>query len=196
MSRQMMLVGTLVLCLVIGGPTWAGTYTLDAEGIPLGTHTAYDITTPLGHVYFTGEIQSISSDVDLTAAGSTGQIFDTPGTNDWATLDFGFDVASLTLIYGGNGGSIDIYAYESGGAVLDSFHQDHTEDGYPAGPITLSGNNIRKLSWADLDLYWGTYAPLDNVEVTSSNGAVPELPPVCLAALGLLPLGLKLRRRK
>ena len=107
-----------------------------------------------------------------------------------------FDVASLTLIYGGNGGSIDIYAYESGGAVLDSFHQDHTEDGYPAGPITLSGNNIRKLSWADLDLYWGTYAPLDNVEVTSSNGAVPELPPVCLAALGLLPLGLKLRRRK
>ena len=29
----------------------------------------------------------------------------------------------------------------------------------------------------------------------ASSGAVPELPPACLAALGLVPLGLKLRRR-
>ena len=43
---------------------------------------------------------------------------------------------------------------------------------------------------------WGgpsIYHYADNLSVRP--GAVPELPPVCLAALGLIPLGLKLRRR-
>ena len=42
-------------------------------------------------------------------------------SGSWAKLSFGFDVASITFIYGGNAGRIYAEARNVGGGVVDSF---------------------------------------------------------------------------
>ncbi len=134
-----------------------------ATGSALGTTP---LVTPLGTVTFSGEFSS-GSDPDLTAAGSTGNVFDIDNGSQQATLFFDFDVASFTFLYGGNIGHIDIRGRDINNVVVASFFQADTNAGQPAGPITLTGTAMRSLFWTDTT---GSFAPLDNIQVSN----VPE----------------------
>jgi len=67
---------------------------------------------------------------------------------------------------------------------------------YPTGNTELQVDGVwaasHGVTQALYDDWWFDFTEL----TTSSSSAVPELPPFALAALGLIPLGLKLRRRK
>jgi hypothetical protein len=79
-----------------------------------------------------------------------------------AELSFDFDVTSITFIYGGNFGEITVTAFNSGGGIVDQFFQASTGTGEPAGPVTIAGEGIRRLHWADPS---GSFAPLDNIKI-------------------------------
>ena len=124
------------------------------------------LITPFGTVTFVGEFQPANSDPEFIAAGAGGNAFDINNTST-AKLTFSFDVASITFIYGGNNGVIDVRARNINGDTIASFFQADTYSGQPAGPITLSGVGIRSLFWTDPGQ---GFAPLDNLQVT----VVPE----------------------
>lgn len=185
----------------------APTFVLDADTPATGSGL---VSTPLflapyGTITFVGgEILNVISDPDLIAAGATGGIFDIRGPMDnpvgdqTAELFFDFDVSSLTFIYGGNDGNIKIEAQDALGNWVDKFEQADTTNGWPAGPITLSGSGIRSLYWTDtyvtplglkMDL-----AALDNIVVTVSS-VIPSPGAVVLAGIGVSFVGW-LRKRK
>jgi hypothetical protein len=171
-------VGALFVALAT--PLSAASIYLDGDspstGSLLGTTP---LVTPLGTVTFTGEFNSTpSSDAEFVAAGSTGNIFDVPNTSGAATLFFNFDVASITFIYGGNTGPIQVEARNSSNVAVALFYQADTDVGQPAGPVTLTGTGIRSLWWDDTE--GGFYAPLDNILISN----VPEPTPLMLAIFG------------
>lgn len=159
-----------------------------ATGSDLGTSP---LVTSEGTVTFTGEFRDAGSDPDFIAAGAAGNALDIDDGLSAATLAFDFDVLSISFIYGGNIGSILVEARDIGGVVIDSFFQASTDDGQPAGPITLSGTGIRSLYWEDPG---NTYAPLDNLEITTADASVPEPSTWLLLSAGLGFLALKRRR--
>jgi len=180
------------------GPTT--TFTLDADTPATGSNL---VTTPLstayGNITFIGELKPADWDVDLIAAGASGDAFDilnptAPSNAQTAELFFGFDVLSLAFVYGGNLGEIRIEARDEYGTVIDSFYQADTGDGQPAGPIFLldDGSGIRSLYWEDKvpDM---SYAALDNIAVTV--GIIPSPGAVVLAGIGVSFVGW-LRKRK
>jgi len=161
-----------------------------ATGSLLGTTP---LVTAYGDITFDGEIVIGVHDPefgDARASGSTFDILgpdDTPAGDQTAELFFDFDVISLEFIYGGNAGNIYIEARDYLGGVVASFSQGSTGHLQPAGPITLSGPDIRSLYWTDT-IAEQDYAPLDNIIVT-----VPGPATILLLALGSLAL---LRRRQ
>jgi hypothetical protein len=163
--------------------------TLDGDTPDTGSNLlTMPLTTPYGDITFVGEFKYGSSDPEFTAAGASGNTFNIlePGDQS-AELFFDFDVESITFIYGGNIGDINVIARDIYGGVVDSFYQASTYDGQPAGPTTLSGSGIRSLYWTDTQSSTG-YAALDNIIIT-----IPEPATVCLLGLGSLVF---LRRRK
>ncbi|REK15726.1 MAG: PEP-CTERM sorting domain-containing protein [Planctomycetota bacterium] len=181
----------LLLALAILAPTAVSTAQgmtifLDADTVATGgTLDVAPLSTPFGDISFVGEVRP-TADADLVAAGSTGNVFDVDNT-ETATMLFSFDVESITFIYGGNDGVMDIEARDINDQVVDFFFQASTGDLQPAGPVTLSGGGIRKLFWHDPGF---NFAPIDNLTIE-----VPEPAAIVLAALGLVALGWVRRRR-
>lgn len=148
--------------------------------------------SPLVTVTFGGEFFTAGcTDDDFIAAGAAGNCFDIDGSST-ATMTFDFDVESITLIYGGNNGVMDISAFDAGAVLVDSFFQASTGNGQPAGPITLSGGGIRSLFWQDPGF---GYSAIDNITITTADVPVPAALPLLAGALGLLGLLGFMRRR-
>jgi hypothetical protein len=126
------------------------------------------LLTPLGTIDFVGEVWAVS-DGDMLTAGAAGNGFDIVGANRDATMTFGFDVTSVTFLYGGNIGQITVEARDAAGNVLDVFFQADTGTGQPAGPETLMGVGIRSLYWADPS---GNYAILDNITIDTAGAGI------------------------
>ncbi|MCH7556865.1 MAG: hypothetical protein IIB56_05340 [Planctomycetes bacterium] len=118
-----------------------------------------------GTITFDGEIYDDGGDPDFISAGASGNTFDVPDLGNGAKLSFDFDVDSVEFIYGGNAGNITVEAKDKVGAVIDSFSQANTNDGEPAGPITLSGSGIRSLHWKTTSNF-NKFAALDNIVLT------------------------------
>ena len=179
----------IVLCFltvsVSAGPILL--VTLDADSPTTGS--LFVTPTSEGDITFEGTYIAASTDPDLVGVGSTGNTFDIYSEEvPWARLTFDFDVCSLAnFVYGGNLGDIEIIAYDASNNVVDSFYQADTHEGYPAGPITLSGTGIRSLYWTDIKTTYTGYAALDNIEVY-----IPE--PATMMLLGLGSLMLRKRR--
>jgi hypothetical protein len=126
------------------------------------------LVTPLGTITFLGEVR-LTSDPELAAAGSVGNVFDIIAPNSDALMSFDFDVSSITFIYGGNTGGILLEARDAAGAVVDSFFQASTNTGQPAGPETLMGVGIRALYWVDPG---ANFAAIDNVTIDTAGGGL------------------------
>lgn len=199
----------MILCLALGlsmtlaAPSFAAlTLNLDGSELATGVYTSGSpgvISTSLygsNNILFVGEIYTPSiGDADLTAAGSSGKVFDVVNTGGWSSLTFDFDpkyvVTEITFIYGGNDFTIDIEALDGSATVLDSLSAS-TINGASAGPATLyagNGNSIKTLQWRDPDNY--AFAALDNIslEVIPAPGAI------LLGSIGVGFVGWLRRRR-
>lgn len=175
-----------IACSLVSGAT-AATILLDADTPATGSNLdVAPLVTPYGTITFDAEVRP-TADPDLVAAGSTGNVFDVNNT-ETATMLFDFDVESITFLYGGNDGVMDIRAFDINDLLVDSFFQGNTGDGQLAGPVTLSGGGIRKLFWQDPGL---NFAAIDNLVIE-----IPEPSALSLAAVGLAALLVAIRRRQ
>jgi len=140
-------------------------------------------------VSFSGEINNLT-DPDLTAAGSTGNVFDILNSTSEAIMSFSFDVSSISFIFGGNSGIFDIAARDILGNIVDSFYTNTTGNGAFAGPVTLSGAGIRSLYWTDPGF---NFAAIDNVSITVAS--VPAPASLALILLGLAGIGFSRKKK-
>ncbi len=167
----------------------AAMITLDADSAATGSNLQTSpLETALGTISFVGEIRDRDGDEEFLAAGALGDVFDIGGTanGSWAQLSFSFDVSSISFIYGGNYGSINLLARDISGVTVDSFYQSSTYSGQSAGPVTLSGVGIRSLYWEDPG---NEFAALDNIVIDDGGSApVPEPSTILLMGAGLLGL--------
>tara|TARA_R110002072_G_scaffold240584_2_gene399140 strand:- start:53 stop:610 length:558 start_codon:yes stop_codon:yes gene_type:complete len=131
-------------------------------GSELGTSF---LITEFGSIAYTGELLE-TNDIDLINAGSEGNVFDIVWSSHPAFFLFDFDVESITFIYGGNSGGFMADVRDQNGFVIDSFFQANTDDGFPAGAVTLSGTGIRGFYWNDTDGGGLTHAAVDNIQIT------------------------------
>jgi hypothetical protein len=169
-------------------PTNGAPIFLDADTPATGsTLGSQPLATPLGTITFAGQIRDRGADPEFNAAGALGNVFDIADVSSTATMTFGFDVQSITFIYGGNAGVFDMVARNANNVVVASFFQASTDVGQAAGPVTLSGAEIRSIRWQDPNR---SFAPIDNVTIVG----VPEPSTLALGALALA--GTLIRRRK
>ena len=199
----------IVFCIAVGlsltlaAPSFAAmTLDLNADSLTTGTYSSTSpliIPTPFGNVEFVGQIyDSTGNDAEFIAAGASGKVFDvgdyTIGKTASLTFDFDpkYEVRDVTFIYGGNVAKITVLAMDSSATVLDSLVNAPTDNGDPAGPVTLYagfGNSIAKLQWVDTDGL--KFAALDNIalEVIPAPGAI------LLGSIGVGFVGWLRRRR-
>jgi hypothetical protein len=171
------------LLALLALPAQAATLTIDGDTAATGlTLSTGNWLSPLGTVTFGAEFGNGCPDDELVTAGASGNCVDIDGSAT-ATMTFDFDVESITFIYGGNSGGIDISAFDVGAVLVDSFFQASTGIGEPAGPVTLSGGGIRSLFWQDPGK---SFAAIDNITITTADVPVPAALPLLAGALGLL----------
>jgi len=155
-------------CTALTAPAQTSVY-LDADTPTTGSLLqTQPLVTALGTITFLGEVR-VTSDPELAAAGSVGNVFDIIAPNADALMSFDFDVSSITFIYGGNTGGILVEARDAAGAVVDSFFQASTNTGAPAGPETLMGVGIRALYWEDPGF---NFAALDNITLDTVGSGI------------------------
>jgi len=132
------------------------------------------LVLPFGTVTFAGAFRNDPNDPEFIAAGASNNIFNVNGTLTLpkSSLTFDFDVKSITFVYGGNAGNINVQAKDINNVVVASFVQADTGPGQPAGPVTLSATAIRSLVWTDT---FGRFAPLDNIQLLTSTLGNPSL---------------------
>jgi hypothetical protein len=191
MMKKMIMICAVVGLSFVTTSFGAPTILLDADtpatGSLLGTQP---LVTPFGTITFDGEIRDRNADPEFNAAGALGDVFDIDSPMQTAKLSFGFNVQSLTFIYGGNVGSILVEARDAFGAVVDSFFQADTYGGQPAGPVTLSGLGIRSLYWEDTTPGM-SFAALDNITISP----IPAPGAIVLGGIGVGIIGWLRRRR-
>jgi hypothetical protein len=192
-----MLIFFLLSLVLLAGRAAAATITLDFDTEATGLSIIGNpLVTSLGVITATNaELVIFTSDPEFNAAGASGNKIDIfAGTP--AVLSFSFDAASISLIYGGNGGGILIEVLDSSNFVIDSFLQADTHAGQPAGPITLSGAGIRALRWRDTNS-GSAFAALDNIAISDGvTNPVPEPSAVLLIGSGLAALVYTRRGRR
>ncbi len=155
-------------CTALTAPAQTSVY-LDADTPTTGSLLqTQPLVTAFGTITFLGEVR-VTSDPELAAAGSVGNVFDIIPPNADALMSFDFDVSSITFIYGGNTGGILVEARDAAGAVVDSFFQASTNTGAPAGPETLMGVGIRALYWVDPGF---NFAALDNITLDTVGSGI------------------------
>ena len=185
---------TCMLMLVLNvGMAKSGEITLDFDTPATGSEiVSTPLVTPFGIISAVDVELNSPSDPEFIAAGASGNVIDHLG--GVSSLLFDFDVDSIQLIYGGNGGNITIQTRNAFGDILDSFFQADTDSGQPAGPITLNGPAIRKLEWFESS---GSFAVLDNIQITTGDSGVPEPSTIVLLLTGGVGLiGYSWRRKK
>ncbi|MFM9996726.1 MAG: S8 family serine peptidase [Phycisphaerales bacterium] len=142
------------------------TICLDADTPATGSTLPGVLSTFFGPVGFAGELVAFAtSDPEFFAAGALGNQFDFSAVVPTAELSFGFTAETVTFIYGGNSGGIEVEALNAANAIVASFTQADTFAGQPAGPVTLAAPGIRKLRWRDPA--GGAFAGLDNICIRS-----------------------------
>jgi hypothetical protein len=183
MNIKMLKMAFAGVVLGVSGFANAGLIFLDADTVSTGSALeSSPLITSLGAVNFLGEIRGTTDD-DLIAAGSVGNVFDIDGTSN-ALFTFDFDVTSITFIFGGNSGVFNMIAKDMLGNTVDSFFTNDTGTGASAGPITLTGVGIRSLFWEDPG---NSFAAIDNVWITDES-EVPEPSTLVIFALGIMGL--------
>ncbi len=169
--RYPAIISTVLLSLVLiltAMNTQAAAIILNADTAETGgALDFFPLVTHHGTITFAGEIRDVGNDMDFIAAGAQGFVFDIDDTESSATLSFDFDVSAINFIYGGNDGVFGISALNIDGTIVDSFFQDDTGSGQPAGPITLSGVGIREIVWKDDSGAIGDFAPIDNITIST-----------------------------
>ena len=179
---------SIVLCVALACSSIASGYDLYLDGDTPETGSELGssfLITGYGGIAYSGEML-VTNDIDLINAGSEGNVFDIIWSSHPAFFLFDFEVQSITFLYGGNHGGFMADVRDADGFVIDSFFQSNTDDGYAAGPVTLSGSGIRGFFWNDTDGGGLTHAAVDNV------GIVVPGP----ASLSLLMLGGLMGRRR
>lgn len=135
------------------------------KGSNLGT---LQLLSPLGVTSAACSI-GVNADDEMIALGARGADFRGLGVPPEGEIRFNFNVNTIEFLYGGNLGNFNAQAINENGVVVDSFTQADTGNGQPAGPLILSGTNIRRLTWADSGAS-STYVSLDNIRI---NGVTP-----------------------
>lgn len=156
--------------LFVSSQTFAASIFLDADTVATGSElNVSPLMTAFGQINFAGEIRATTSDDDFVAAGSLGNVFDIDNATDEAEFLFGFDVSSISFIFGGNSGVFNVFAFDISNNIVDSLLTT-TGDGDSAGPITLVGNGIRRLLIQDPG---NNFAAIDNVNIEVSAVPLP-----------------------
>lgn len=189
--RRALMLLVVAAAFLSAPPAHAVTIFLDADTPATGSNLdVLPLVTAAGTITFgnPGEIENFT-DPEFTAAGASGNHFNIDDAAG-ALMMFDFDVLSISLIYGGNGGVFDIEARDFGGAVVDSFFQASTGPGESAGPITLNGPGIRSIFWVDPGF---NFSAIDNVSIEAQ---VPEPSTLALLGLALGAVGFGARRRR
>ena len=153
-----------------------------ATGANLGSSP---LVTPEGTITFTGDFRTAGNcpDNEFIAAGASGGCLN--GGNG-GVLSFDFLASAFEFIYGGNGGNITVTAFNLQNGIVDTFFQASTASGQLAGPVTLSGQGISRITWNDT---LGTYAVLDNISIRTSS--IPEPSTLAIFVLGMMSLTLR-----
>jgi len=198
-------VGQLVLLLsavvvALGGSASAAL--LDFEGFAVG-----DLVSGIG----------VFSDLYLTSGSNpiyvTGYVPGPPlsGSRTINPEPYSLPLRADFLISGVDAVSVDmgdydidedplyLQAYNSSNVLLDedTYLLPWWVDGGATMNVASGPGDIAYVVFGSGGVYPGSVYTDNFAYNARPSGAVPELPPVCLAALGLLPLGLlKLRRRK
>jgi hypothetical protein len=139
-----------------------------------------------------GSITARNVDSFTTVMGTGNALEYREPVDGFATLEFDFDVRRITLIYTGNvTGVFNAIVRDAKDNIVDSFFNPDTGGQLIWGPITLSGNGIRKFEFADAP-DGALLAAVDNVEIS----LVPEPANWQLSVWGIVGLaGIMSRRR-
>lgn len=120
-------------------------------------------------------------DIDMVNAGSVGnhlvsEIYGSASERRFyggSGFNFDFAVDSISFLYGSGVGDFYADVRDESGNIIDSFYQADAGLGQPAGPVTLTGNNIWSFHFYDPGDY-SNLAMIDNVLITTSATVVPE----------------------
>lgn len=120
-----------------------------------------------------------TGDSDMVDAGSVGNhlVSETYGDSTQRSLNegsgfvFNFDVDSVSFLYGSGAGPFYADVRDESGNIIDSFYQADAGAGQPAGPITLSGSNIRSFHFYDPSSS-SNLAMIDNILITTSASPI------------------------
>ena len=210
MSRRMFGMYGLVVCLAVVSATVAQAAIVDFEGLPhaslTGIYANYaGVTwgTSTTRTTYSGNLPwwADSNSSYSTPHSGANYVYNGGGVDDlW--FDFGSQVSFTGAWFAHGFGSLQFGGWASDVRFRDDLGNYSSWLSLSTTPQWLNA------SFAGATKIWVERAPLstNNLWYTMDDvtygaydpgpGAVPELPPFALAALGLIPLGLKLRRRK
>lgn len=201
--RAAALAGAVGIALATGAG--AASFTLDFEtsatgadllsgalASPLGTISLFQGTPGTAFIGTTA-FGGFPSDLPLSIFGAR---LVEAGSTDVIGLDFGFDVASVSFNFGGDGGGFAASVLDAGGAVLDSIAiTDLPASGLAPGPATLTSTGPAIRFFRFDDPFAG--AGVDNILISAASVVVPlpaTLPLLGGAILGALAVGRRTRQ--
>lgn len=185
--RPMMMGTAIALLFVVAQVVRAEMITLDFDSPETGSGL---LDSPL--VIPEGTITARNVDAFTTVMGSGNSLEYREPNPGFATLEFDFDVRRIRFIYTGNvTGVFNATVRDAQENIVDSFFNPDTSGQLIWGPITLTGNGIRKFEFADAP-DGALLAAVDNVEIS----LVPEPANLQLFVLGIVGLAGSLRRQR
>ena len=183
---------------VCATPSFAESFYLDADSPGTGGNLDVSpLVVSAGTIMFNGDIDN-QIDTQMVGAGGSGNNFDvfpydTPLVGSTASMSWDFDAYFVRFIYGGNGGGIEVIAYDEFHNIVDTF-TDFDTRGPNYSPVMLESGpfpRIRSIEWRDTG--GNSFAGLDNIRISTSPNPEPgTLGLMALAAAGIVVV----RRRK